>query len=183
LRTGGIESAEVEADLVVNAAGLDAWDFSASVDGLCAPIPPKYLAKGNYFSLTGKRVPFRRLVYPVPEPGGLGIHLTLDLAGQARFGPDVEWIDHIDYAVDSDRGRCFYAAIRRYWPGLSDGTLCPAYSGIRPKTTAAGQSDFVIQGPQDTGHSGYVALYGIESPGLTASLAIAEHVVQLAGIA
>ena len=183
LRTGGIESTELEADLVVNAAGLDAWDFSACLSGLaCATIPPKFLAKGNYFSLAGTRVPFRHLVYPVPEPGGLGIHLTLDLAGQARFGPDVEWVDRIDYAVDPDRGRRFYAAIRRYWPGLSDGALRPAYSGIRPKTTATGQSDFVIQGPQDTGHGGYIALYGIESPGLTASLAIAEHVVQLAGL-
>ena len=183
LRTGGIESAELEADLVVNAAGLDAWDFSASLSGLHATIPPKFLAKGNYFSLTGTRVAFHHLVYPVPEPGGLGIHLTLDLAGQARFGPDVEWVDRIDYAVDPERGRRFYAAIRRYWQGLPDGALQPAYSGIRPKTTATGQSDFVIQGPRGYRPRGYIALYGIESPGLTASLAIAEHVVQLAGIA
>ena len=183
LRTGGIESAELEADLVVNAAGLGAWDLSASLSGLHATIPPKFLAKGNYFSLSGTRVAFNHLVYPVPEPGGLGVHLTLDLAGQARFGPDVEWVDRIDYAVDPERGRRFYAAIRRYWQGLPDGALQPAYSGIRPKTAATGQPDFVIQGPQDTGHRGYIALYGIESPGLTASLAIAEHVVQLAGIA
>ena len=183
LRTGGTESTELEADLVVNAAGLDAWDFSASVSGLArTTIPPKILAKGNYFNLTGTKAPSRHLVYPVPEPGGLGIHLTLDLAGQARFGPDVEWIDRIDYAVDPDRAGRFYAAIRRYWPGLPDGALQPAYSGIRPKSAAAGQSDFVIQGPQDTGHRGYIALYGIESPGLTASLAIAEYVAQLAGI-
>ena len=184
LRTGGTESAELEADLVVNTAGLDAWDFSAGLTGLAAEtIPPKFLAKGNYFTLTGARAPFRHLVYPVPEPGGLGIHLTLDLAGHARFGPDVEWIDRIDYGVDPERGRRFYAAIRRYWPNLADGALVSAYSGIRPKTAAIGPSDFVIQGPRDTGHMGYIALYGIESPGLTASLAIAERVTQLAGIA
>lgn len=184
LRTGGGESTELEADLVVNAAGLDAWDVSARLSGLApATIPPRFLAKGNYFSLTGASAPFRHLVYPVPEPGGLGIHLTLDLAGQARFGPDVEWVDHIDYAVDPERGRRFYAAIRRYWPDLPDGALVPAYSGIRPKTAAAGQCDFVIQGPEDTGHRGYIALYGIESPGLTASLAIAERVTRLAGVA
>src|SRR3990172_3145219 len=182
LRTGGSESTELEADLVVNAAGLDAWDFSARLTGLDrATIPAKFLAKGNYFTLTGA-TPFRHLIYPVPEPGGLGIHVTLDLAGQARFGPDVEWVDRIDYAVDPDRGRRFYDAIRRYWPDLSDGALVSAYSGIRPKTAATKQCDFVIQGPGDTGHRGYIALYGIESPGLTASLAIGERVAQLAGI-
>jgi L-2-hydroxyglutarate oxidase LhgO len=131
--------------------------------------------------LTGK-APFRHLIYPVPEPGGLGIHLTLDLAGQARFGPDVEWIDRISYDVDPQRGRSFYASIRRYWPGLHDGALMPAYSGIRAKTTARDQEpgDFVIQGPKETGHRGYIALYGIESPGLTASLAIGECVAELA---
>ena len=118
----------------------------------------------------------------MPEPGGLGIHLTFDLAGQARFGPDVEWVDHIDYAVDPGRGRKFYAAIRRYWPDLPDGALVPAYAGIRPKTAANGQSDFVIQGPEETGHKGYVALYGIELPGLTASLAIGERVARLCGL-
>ena len=182
LRTGGQEKAELEADLVVNAAGLDAWDFSSSVCGLDqATIPPKYFAKGNYFTLTGARSPFRHLVYPVPEPGGLGIHLTLDLAGNARFGPDVEWLDRIDYAVDESRGARFYPAIRRYWPGLHDGALIPNYSGIRPKTAATGPCDFVIQGPKETGHPGYVALYGIESPGLTASLAIGDHVADLIG--
>jgi L-2-hydroxyglutarate oxidase LhgO len=183
LETAGSESAELEADLVVNAAGLDAWDFSARLSGLTpTTIPPKFLAKGNYFTLTGANAPFRHLVYPVPEPGGLGIHLTLDLAGQARFGPDVEWVDSIDYAVDPDRGHCFYAAIRRYWPDLPDGALVSAYSGIRPKTAASGPGDFIIQGQQDTGHKAYIALYGIESPGLTASLAIGERVTQLAGI-
>jgi L-2-hydroxyglutarate oxidase LhgO len=182
LSTGGSESTEVEADLVVNAAGLDAWNFSACVIGLDrATIPPKFLAKGNYFTLTGTTASFRHLIYPCPEPGGLGIHLTLDLAGQARFGPDVEWVNRIDYVVDPGRGRRFYAGIRRYWPDLPEGALVPAYSGIRPKT-ATGRCDFVIQGPQDTGHRGYIALYGIESPGLTASLAIGERVAQLAGI-
>jgi len=183
LRTGGSEATELEAELVINAAGLDAWDFSASVSGLNrVTIPPKFLVKGNYFTLTGAKAPFRHLVYPVPEPGGLGIHLTLDLAGQARFGPDVEWVDLIDYAVDPDRGHRFYAAIRRYWPDLSDGALVSAYSSIRPKTAATEPCDFVIQGPEATGHNGYIALYGIESPGLTASLAIGERVAQLAGI-
>jgi L-2-hydroxyglutarate oxidase LhgO len=183
LRTGGTDSTELEAELVVNAAGLGAWDFSARVTGLDrATIPPRFLAKGNYFGLSGTRASFRHLVYPVPEPGGLGIHLTLDLAGQARFGPDVEWVDRVDYAVDPDRAGRFYTAIRRYWPGLSDDALTPAYSGIRPKTSRTGQPDFVIQGPGATGHSGYIALYGIESPGLTASLAIAEYVARLAGI-
>ena len=183
LTTGGSETAEIEADLVVNAAGLDAWDFSARMRGLDgANIPPRFLAKGNYFTLSGTRSPFRHLIYPVPEPGGLGIHLTFDLAGQARFGPDVEWVDHIDYAVDPGRGRKFYAAIRRYWPDLPDGVLVPAYAGIRPKTAANGSSDFVIQGPGETGHKGYVALYGIESPGLTASLAIGERVARLCGL-
>ena len=184
LRTGGRDAAELEADLVVNAAGLDAWGFSESLTGLdLTTIPAKYLAKGNYFTLTGGRSPFRHLVYPVPEPGGLGIHLTLDLAGQARFGPDVEWVDGVDYAVDQSRGKRFDAAIRRYWPGLPDGALQSAYSGIRPKTAATGPCDFVIQGPKRTGHPGYIALYGIESPGLTASLAIGEHVAELAGMA
>ena len=155
LKTGGSEAAELEADLVVNAAGLDAWEFSAGLSGLDrATIPPKYLAKGNYFTLNGTRAPFRHLIYPVPEPGGLGIHLTLDLAGQARFGPDVEWVDRVDYAVDPKRGERFYAAIRRYWPGLPDGVLMAAYSGIRPKTAAKGLSDFVIQGPGGYGTSG-----------------------------
>lgn len=182
LHTGGSEGAEIEAALVVNAASLDAWDISSRLRGLDRTrIPPRYLAKGSYFALKG-RAPFQHLIYPVPEPGGLGTHLTFDLGGQARFGPDLEWVDNIDYDVDAARGRAFYAAIRRYWPELPEEALVPAYSGIRPKISGPDQpqADFVIQGPEATGHKAYIALYGIESPGLTASLAIGEHVAKLA---
>jgi L-2-hydroxyglutarate oxidase LhgO len=182
LRTGGNEPAAIEAGLVINAAGLDAWEFSARLEGLdTRTIPPKYLAKGNYFTLTEK-APFRHLIYPVPQAGGLGVHLTFDLGGQSRFGPDVEWIDHVDYAVEPKRASAFYTDIRRYWPDLADGALLPAYAGIRGRTTGPDQEpgDFVIQGPGQTGLKGYVALYGIESPGLTASIAIGEYVADLA---
>jgi len=183
LCTGGPEPAELEADIAINSAGLDAWGLSSQMSGLDRrTIPPRYLAKGNYFTLQGARVPFHHLIYPVPEPGGLGIHLTLDLAGQARFGPDVEWVNEINYNVDPGRGRNFYTLIRRYWPELGDGSLMPAYSGIRPRTTGPHEksADFMIQGPSETGHPGYIALYGIESPGLTASLAIGDWVAKLA---
>jgi L-2-hydroxyglutarate oxidase LhgO len=145
-------------------------------------IPTAYLAKGNYFNC-GVKAPFSRLIYPVPEPGGLGVHLTLDMAGQARFGPDVEWVDRIDYAVDPRRAERFYPAIRRYWPTLPDGALMPGYSGMRPKIVppAVASQDFVIQGPRDHGVDGLINLFGIESPGLTSSLAIADHVGELAG--
>jgi len=182
IQTGGAEPAEIETDLLINAAGLGAWKISEDLQGLDPKtIPPHYIAKGSYFTLSG-RAPFRHLIYPLPEPGGLGVHLTLDLGGQARFGPDVEWVDTVDYAVDPARGEAFYSAIRCYWPELPDGALVPAYSGIRPKISGPGeaQADFVIQGPETTGHRGYIALYGMESPGLTSSLAIAEHVAQLA---
>jgi L-2-hydroxyglutarate oxidase LhgO len=158
------------------------------IDGLDpACIPRAWFAKGNYYALAG-RSPFTRLIYPVPEPGGLGVHLTLDLAGQARFGPDVEWLDvdspdAIDYAVDPGRSVGFYAAIRRYWPGLADGALAPAYSGVRPKLQPPGAaSDFLLQGPQAHGVASLVNLFGIESPGLTASLAIASEVVCAVGL-
>jgi L-2-hydroxyglutarate oxidase LhgO len=143
-------------------------------------IPGTYYAKGNYFTLSG-RSPFSRLIYPVPVPGGLGVHLTIDLGGQARFGPDVEWIDGIDYTVDPHRADGFYAAVRRYWPALKDGALQPGYAGIRPKTVPKGApgQDFVVQGPQTHGLSGLINLFGIESPGLTASLALADHVVEV----
>jgi L-2-hydroxyglutarate oxidase LhgO len=166
---------------VVNSAGLYAQDVARSIEGFPADrIPPSYYCKGNYFSLSG-RSPFSRLVYPAPESAGLGVHLTLDLAGQARFGPDVEWIERIDYDVDPERSRVFYQAIRRYWPKLRDGSLQPAYCGIRPKIQARGEPsrDFLIQGPEEHGVAGLVNLFGIESPGLTAALAIGDHVLGL----
>jgi L-2-hydroxyglutarate oxidase LhgO len=173
----------VKADVLINSAGLRAPSVAKSLEGYRAEFAPKELyAKGNYYSLAGKN-PFQLLVYPVPEPGGLGVHVTLDMAGQARFGPDVEWVDKIgqkeDYAVDPRRAERFYAAIRRYWPALPDGALAPAYSGIRPKTAGAGEPapDFEIQGPRKHGVPGLVHLFGIESPGLTASLALAALVL------
>jgi L-2-hydroxyglutarate oxidase LhgO len=185
LSVGGRDPVEIEAKLVVNAAGLDAWTVSESIQDLDpASIPGRYYARGCYFSLAA-RSPASRLIYPVPEPGGLGVHLTLDLSGQARFGPDVEWIDEVDYDVDPHRADRFYGAIRRYWPGLPDHALQPAYAGIRPKVAGPAQGgggDFMIQGPEATGHPGYVALYGIESPGLTASMAIASRVVAHANV-
>ena len=181
LDVGGAEPMRLLARTVVNSAGLFAQDVARSIEGFPADrIPPSYYCKGNYFSLSG-RSPFSRLVYPAPESAGLGVHLTLDLAGQARFGPDVEWIERIDYDVDPLRGRVFYQAIRRYWPDLKDGSLQPAYCGIRPKIQARGEPsrDFLIQGPRDHGVEGLVNLFGIESPGLTAALAIGEHVLGL----
>ena len=174
----------IESRILVNSAGLRAPSVAASIDGFEKQFIPKELyAKGNYYSLSGKN-PFSRLIYPVPEPGGLGVHVTLDMAGQARFGPDVEWVDRIgskeDYAVDPRRSERFYAAIRRYWPGLPDGSLLPGYAGIRPKTAGPGEPapDFQIQGPKEHGVPGLVHLFGIESPGLTASLALAEAVLR-----
>ena len=183
LDAGGSAPISLECKLLVNAAGLAASAVARSIDGMPIDlIPPAYLAKGNYFSCSA-RAPFSHLIYPVPEPGGLGVHLTLDMAGQARFGPDVEWVDAIDYAVDPARAERFYPAIRRYWPTLPDGALMPSYSGIRPKIVppAVARQDFLIQGPRDHGIAGLINLFGIESPGLTSSLAIADHVGELAG--
>jgi len=180
LHVGGDEPMALRCDHLVNSAGLQAQAVAARIDGLRpGSVPGCHYAKGNYYSLAG-RAPFSRLIYPVPEPGGLGVHLTLDLGGQARFGPDVEWVEAIDYRVDPARAQGFYAAIRRYWPGLSDGALQPAYSGIRPKLHPAGggNADFLIQTAEAHGLPGLVNLFGIESPGLTASLAIAERVAQ-----
>jgi L-2-hydroxyglutarate oxidase LhgO len=173
---------EIDASLVVNAAGLAAPAFAEAVDVLPREhIPESWLAKGSYFSLA-MRSPFSRLIYPVPVDGGLGVHLTLDLGGEARFGPDVEWVDSVDYAVDPARGAVFYDAIRRYWPGLPDGALQPGYAGIRPKISGPGEpaADFWIDGPETHGVPGLINLFGIESPGLTASLAIAERVRAIA---
>src|SRR6266478_2332509 len=182
LDAGGDAPMSLECRLLINAAGLDAPATARRVDGMPRElIPQAYLAKGNYFSCSTK-APFSRLIYPVPEPGGLGVHLTLDMAGQARFGPDVEWVDHIDYAVDPARAERFYPAIRKYWPTLPDGALMPSYSGMRPKIVppAIASQDFVIQGPREHGIDGLINLFGIESPGLTSSLAIADHVGELA---
>ena len=175
------DEVELRARRVINCAGLQAQAVACALDGLNARwIPPLYLAKGNYYVLQGK-CPFSHLIYPVPEAGGLGTHLTLDLGGQGRFGPDVEWVERIDYRVDSRRAERFYAAIRAYWPALPDGALMPGYAGIRPKLQAQGgtPADFLIQGPETHGVAGLVNLFGIESPGLTAALAIAEHVATL----
>jgi L-2-hydroxyglutarate oxidase LhgO len=182
LETGGAAPMRIKASLVVNAAGLGANKLGRAITGVPPDsVPPLHYAKGNYFALQGKS-PFSRLIYPVPEQGGLGVHITVDLAGQARFGPDVEWIDKIDYDVDATRCEGFYAEVRKYWPGLPDGALVPAYSGIRPKIVPAGapNPDFVIQGPETHGVPGLIALYGIESPGLTSSPSIAAEVARLA---
>ncbi|WP_322417299.1 NAD(P)/FAD-dependent oxidoreductase [Mesorhizobium huakuii] len=175
------ETFTLEAGAFINAAGLEAQALAGRIDGFPRDfIPRQWLARGNYFALPG-RSPFSRLIYPVPVEGGLGVHLTLDLGGNARFGPDVEWIDQVDYTVDPGRSAAFYETIRRYWPDLADGALQPAYAGVRPKLSGPGQpaADFIIQGPADHGAGRIVNLFGIESPGLTASLAIADHVVAL----
>ncbi len=173
----------VEAAMVANAAGLGAQAVAASIDALDpAMVPPLHYAKGNYFTYGG-RVPFSRLIYPVPVPGGLGTHLTLDLAGQARFGPDVEWVHTEDYRVDPDCSTRFIIAAQRIWPGIDADRLVPGYAGIRPKLVGPGEpdADFRIDGEADHGLPGLINLFGIESPGLTASLAIGEHVAALLG--
>lgn len=181
---GGASSTTLLADIVINAAGLSAPLVAGLIEGFPRPaLPRRYLAKGNYFALMGKS-PFSRLIYPVPEAGGLGVHLTLDLGGQARFGPDVEWVDDIDYRVDIERSHRFYGAIRKYWPGLGDGALQPAYSGIRPKIVGPDEldADFQIQGPANHGIPGLVNLFGIESPGLTSCLSIGDAVCKSLGL-
>ncbi|MGE0226843.1 MAG: NAD(P)/FAD-dependent oxidoreductase, partial [Acetobacteraceae bacterium] len=171
---GGTDPMTLRCRLLVNSGGLHAPRLARSIVGMPPDrIPTEYFAKGNYFTLSG-RSPFSRLIYPVPVPGGLGVHLTIDLGGQARFGPDVQWIDEIDYTVDPARADSFYDAVRTYWPALKDGALQPGYAGIRPKTVPRGApaQDFVVQGPQTHGVPGLINLFGIESPGLTASLAL-----------
>lgn len=178
VEVGGAEPMELACRNLVNSAGLGAQGVAAVLEGLPKDsIPARRLAKGTYFTLSGP-CPFSRLVYPVPEAAGDGIHLTMDLEGRARFGPNAEWIEEIDYDVDEGLAGVFYKAIRRYWPALEDGTLSPGYAGVRPKVQAPGEprADFVIQGADAHGIDGLVNLYGIESPGLTASLAIAEYV-------
>jgi len=182
LEIGGADGMQIQTPLLINCAGLSAPAIAQRIEGLSATqVPKAYFAKGNYFSLSGKS-PFTHLIYPIPEPGGLGVHLTLDMGGQAKFGPDVEWLDiesenQIDYTVNPKRSEGFYEAVRRYWPGLKDGALQPDYSGVRakivPPNTPAG--DFCFNGPRDHGLQGLFNLYGFESPGLTSSLAIARH--------
>ena len=183
LDVGGDEPTTIRCRMLVNAAGLYSPALARAIDGVpLDSIPPAYFCRGVYFTLTG-RTPFRRLIYPVPVPGGLGVHITLDLAGQARFGPDVEWIPQVDYAVDPRRGDAFYAAVRRYWPGLRDGALQPGYAGIRPKISGPNEAaaDFLVQGPEAHGIAGLVNLYGIESPGLTSSLPLADEALRKLG--
>jgi L-2-hydroxyglutarate oxidase LhgO len=180
VRFGGRDAGTIDFDAVVNAAGLGAQALARRIDNYPAEkVPRLVLAKGNYFSFAGRPV-FSRLVYPTPVDGGLGVHVTLDLAGRMRFGPDVEWIAEENYSIDASRADAFYARIRTYWPGLPDKSLVPDYCGIRPKLTGPGEpaADFMIAGPRSHGMPGLVNLFGIESPGLTASLSIADEVVK-----
>ena len=188
ISSAGEEALQLSAALVVNCASLDATRIARAIDGLpAASIPAIHLAKGSYFSLTG-RSPFSHLIYPLPEPGGLGVHVTPDLGGQAKFGPDVEWLPAdapLDFTVDARRADSFYATVRRYWPALPDGALSPSYSGIRPKLSGPGDpaADFMIAGPADHGVAGLINLFGIDSPGLTSSMAIGEYVADLVAAA
>jgi L-2-hydroxyglutarate oxidase LhgO len=175
----GGQAEPIRFDAVVNAAGLGAQAIGRATETYPQNrVPRLVLAKGNYFSVPG-RPAFSRLVYPVPIPGGLGVHVTLDLAGRMRFGPDVEWIDAENYDVDPARAAAFYRRIRDYWPALPEGSLKPDYAGIRPKVTGAGEpaADFIIDAPKDHGLAGLVQLFGIESPGLTSALSLAEEIV------
>lgn len=184
IEVGGEEAMVLEAGLLVNSAGLGAPALAGRIAGMPAECVPEIrYAKGSYFSVLGRQ-PFRHLVYPMPEASVLGVHVTLDLAGQCRFGPDLEWLEEPDYDVDPARADRFYAAVRTYYPALEDAALQPAYSGIRPKIHGPGepQPDFVVQGPETHGVPGLINLFGIESPGLTASPAIADEVARLAGI-
>jgi len=174
----GSEPQWLSFDAVINCAGLGAQRLARATEGYPSErVPRLVLAKGNYFAFAGRPV-FSRLIYPVPVPGGLGVHVTLDLAGRMRFGPDVEWIEHEDYDVDPCRALAFYQRIRDYWPTLPDNSLAPDYCGIRPKLTGPGEAaaDFMIEGPAQHGLARIVHLFGIESPGLTCALSIAEEV-------
>jgi len=182
LTIGGADGMKIQTKLLINCAGMSAPAVAQRIESLNKDQTPKaYFAKGNYFSLSGKS-PFTHLIYPIPEPGGLGVHLTLDMGGQAKFGPDVEWLnidqeEQIDYTVNPKRGEGFYEAVRRYWPGLKDNTLQPDYSGVRAKIVPpnAPAGDFYFNTPDEHGLEGLFNLYGFESPGLTSSLAIAKH--------
>jgi L-2-hydroxyglutarate oxidase LhgO len=181
LKVGGSDPMQIRAGIVVNAAGLTAPGVARSIEGVpAATIPGQFYCKGHYYVLSAA-APFERLIYPVGSGLWHGVHVTLDLGGQVKFGPDQQWQDDLDYTFDESRAAAFYAAIRHYYPQLADGALQPGYTGIRPKITAQGEpaADFVIQGPRDHGIAGMVNLYGIESPGLTSSLAIADYVAEL----
>jgi L-2-hydroxyglutarate oxidase LhgO len=188
VETGGADPTRISCRYLVNSAGLMAQAIAHRTEGYNPSlIPRQVLAKGSYFGYAGK-TPFSRLIYPAPVDGGLGVHVTLDLQGRMRFGPDVEWLSHadpaqVDYRVDIRRADGFYAAIRRYWPGLADGAITPDYAGCRPKLTGPGEppADFRLDGPALHGHAGLVHLFGIESPGLTSSMAIAQEVVAALG--
>lgn len=173
----GEDQFEVECANVINSAGLHAWDV-AKFPGPSEHIPERHYAKGHYYTLSGK-APFSRLIYPVAEQGGLGVHVTLDMAGQARFGPDVSWVNELDYRFDKDNQQRFVDAIRKYYPAIDEGKLQASYTGIRPKISGKGMpaGDFLIQTAEQHGHAGLINLFGIESPGLTASLAIADEVL------
>lgn len=182
LEIGGTDGMKIQTKLLINCAGMSAPAIARKIEGLAQEqIPKAYFAKGNYFSLSGKS-PFKHLIYPIPEPGGLGVHLTLDMGGQAKFGPDVEWLEideesQIDYTVNPKRGEGFYEAVRKYWPGLKDNALQPDYSGVRAKIVPpnAPAGDFCFNTPKEHGLEGLFNLYGFESPGLTSSLAIAQY--------
>ena len=177
LQFGGSDAMQLSCNVLINASGLHAPTLARRIRGIPeASIPTEYLCKGSYFTLQG-RAPFTRLIYPTPHHAGLGVHLTLDLGGQAKFGPDTEWIDKVDYDIDASRCDGFYEAVRTYWPGMPDASLTPGYTGIRPKVSGPHEpaADFMIVGPATHGIPGLVNLFGIESPGLTSSLAIAQE--------
>ncbi|PJM90499.1 NAD(P)/FAD-dependent oxidoreductase [Achromobacter ruhlandii] len=177
LQFGGDDAMSLSCNVLINSAGLQAPALARRIEGVpAASIPTDYLCKGSYFTLSG-RAPFSRLIYPVPQHAGLGVHLTLDMGGQAKFGPDTEWVGTEDYTIDPARAEVFYAAVRSYWPALPDDALAPGYTGIRPKISGPHEpaADFVIAGPAAHGVPGLVNLFGIESPGLTSSLALAEE--------
>jgi len=177
LQFGGTDAMQLSCNVLINASGLHAPTLARKIRGIPeTSIPAEYLCKGSYFTLQG-RAPFTRLIYPTPHHAGLGVHLTLDLGGQAKFGPDTEWIDKVDYDIDASRCDGFYEAVRTYWPGMPDASLAPGYTGIRPKVSGPHEpaADFMIVGPATHGVPGLVNLFGIESPGLTSSLAIAQE--------
>jgi L-2-hydroxyglutarate oxidase LhgO len=183
VQTRGTESMAITSKAVVNCAGFDAQTLAGRVNAYPAErVPPRFLAKGNYFSVSGP-TPFKHLVYPMPVSGGLGVHITLDLAGRMRLGPDLHWVEQVDYTSDSSMIQAFYSSVSTFWPAVLERELSWTYCGIRPKTSGPGElpSDFLVDGPEDHGIAGLVNLFGIESPGLTSSLALADFAVQKLG--